>query len=269
MNPHNLHPFVYSQRYYHLAGGRQRMHHDVTTIPYLVSLLVSFPIDLVSRSIPCLIEDDVQRRPTKPVPVWTVRHYRYVEVSQFSTNPYFQWKKSWLFSTQPLACVRPATTNRYEVSSSLVSNHRSEPRSFEWLNRSFVHLRCCRGKIRIYVSHYIQQEAGDSQDTPSEEPSVERIPDERWQSYITFGVHNVLDFHPTLLDFLKTLVGSSVDSQISIIRQSIAYVNQNYYNRSTADKSYGSLRIQIDFEPGSHTKLAVHFPFRYNAYSLT
>nr|CDJ94630.1 Protein ZYX-1, isoform e [Haemonchus contortus] len=65
---HPLHSFP--QRHYHLAAGRQRRHSDVTTIPYL-------------------------RRPTKPVPLWTVRHY----------------------STQPLACARPATTNRFEVTS--------------------------------------------------------------------------------------------------------------------------------------------------------
>ncbi|KAE9416441.1 hypothetical protein Angca_001842, partial [Angiostrongylus cantonensis] len=66
-----LHPLYSSPlRHYHLAGGRQRRHQDVTTIPYL-------------------------RRPTRPGQLWTVRHY----------------------STQPLACARPATTNRYEVTS--------------------------------------------------------------------------------------------------------------------------------------------------------
>ncbi|CAI3857288.1 Alternative N-terminal open reading frame of ZYX-1 [Caenorhabditis elegans] len=67
-----LHHPLYShpERYYHLANGRQRMHHDVTTIPHL-------------------------RRPSRPVPQWTLRHY----------------------STPQHVCVRPATTNRFEVTS--------------------------------------------------------------------------------------------------------------------------------------------------------
>jgi hypothetical protein len=66
-----LHPLHSNpQRYYHLAGGRQRMHRDVTTIPYL-------------------------RRPHTPGPMWTVRHS----------------------CTQPLVYARPATTNRFEITS--------------------------------------------------------------------------------------------------------------------------------------------------------